>query len=305
MMFTNVMHKCHFSKWHITWPQEHKSADEVVHGLKTNVFIFGLPRILQSDNGGEFTSQSFQEWMSERGIRAETSAPHTPEQNGVSERANRTIVEGARCLLHAKHLPLELWGEAISCAVYTLNRVTSKATPNTPFQSWYGTKPNVSNLRIFGSTAYIHIPKAERRKLDSKSLKCYFVGYCNTQKAYRFWEPISRKIKTSRDVIFDERTIYTPETSLSPSIDDPLKHLICNSSLQVPPTTEIIEQQLITPEENAEIETDVSPSTTNTNQYQEDSSISSLVPDKIPDAIKSVYLPTHYAYVSQSFNEKK
>ena len=239
---------------------------------------------LRSDNGGEFTSQSFQEWMSERGIRAETSAPHTPEQNGVSERANRTIVEGARCLLHAKHLPLELWGEAISCAVYTLNRVTSKATPNTPFQSWYGTKPNVSNLRIFGSTAYIHIPKAERRKLDSKSLKCYFVGYCNTQKAYRFREPISRKIKTSREVIFDERTIYTPETSLSPSIDDPLKHLIYNSSLQVPPTTEVIEQQLITPEENAEIETDVSPSSTNTNQYQEDSSISSLVPDKIPDS---------------------
>ena len=85
-------------------------------------------------------------------------------------------------------------------------------------------------------------------------------------------------------MIFDERTIYTPETSLSPSIDDPLKHLICNSSLQVPPTTEVIEQQLITPEENAEIETDVSPSSTNTNQYQEDSSISCLVPDKIPDS---------------------
>lgn len=115
--------------------------------------------------------------MSDQGIRYETSAPHTPEQNGGSERANSTIVEGARSLLYAKDLPLELWGEAISCAVYVLNRVTSKAAPNTPFQNWYGTKPDVSNLRMFGSIAFIHIQKIERRKLDSKSLKSYFMGY--------------------------------------------------------------------------------------------------------------------------------
>jgi transposase InsO family protein len=153
-----------------------------------------LVHTLRADNGGEFTGQTFRAWMSEKGIRAETSAPHTPEQNGVSERANRTIVEGVRCLLHAKHLPLYLWGEAISCTVYTLNRVITKAAPNTPYQNWYGNKPDVSNLRIFGSTAYIHVPKAERKKLDSESQKCYFVGYSTTQKAYRFWEPVSRKM---------------------------------------------------------------------------------------------------------------
>ena len=164
-----------------------------------------LIHTLRADNGGEFINNSFQQWLLDKGIRLETSAPHTPEQNGVSERANRTIVEGARSLLHAKRLPLELWAEAVSCTVYTLNRVSSKVSPTTPYRVWYGSKPDVSHLRIFGSTAFIHIPKAERRKLDSKSIKCYFVGYSLTQKAYRFWDPSTRKIKISRDVIFDER----------------------------------------------------------------------------------------------------
>ena len=129
---------------------------------------------LRLDNGGELTGQLFLKWLSDNGIKSETSAPHTRVQNGVSERANRTTMEGARCLLHAKHLPNELWGEAIACTLYTLNRVSTKAAPNTPFQNGYGSKPNLSNLRIFGSTAYIHVPKAEQRKLESKSVKCFF-----------------------------------------------------------------------------------------------------------------------------------
>jgi hypothetical protein len=76
---------------------------------------------------------------------------------------------------------------------------------------WHHEKPDVSHLRIFGTISYIHIPKAERRKLDSKSLKCYFVGYSPTQKAYRFWDPVSRRIKISRDVIFDEQLHDVPD----------------------------------------------------------------------------------------------
>lgn len=97
---------------------------------------------LRSDNGGEFIRSVFRSWLSEKRIMLETSEPPAPEQNGVSERANRTIMEGSRCLIHAKHLPVELWGEAIACAVYTLNRVTTKAAPKTSFQNWYGSKPD-------------------------------------------------------------------------------------------------------------------------------------------------------------------
>jgi transposase InsO family protein len=169
-----------------------KQKSDVADSFKDYVNILrtetGQPfHTLRADNGGEFNGHEFREWLSTNGIRLETSAPaHTPEQNGVSERANRTIMEGVRCLIHAKSIPLELWGEAIACAVYTLNRVSTKTVPNTPYQNWFGSKPDVSNLRIFGSTAFIHVPKLERRKLDSKSITCLFVGYCTTQKAYRF-----------------------------------------------------------------------------------------------------------------------
>ena len=114
---------------------------------------------LRADNGGEFVNQSLKTWLSDRAIKIETSAPYSPEQNGVSERANRTIMEGGRSLIYAKHLPLELWGEAIACAVYSLNRVCNSTSPLTPYENWYGKKPDISHLRIFGSTAFIHVPK--------------------------------------------------------------------------------------------------------------------------------------------------
>ena len=69
----------------------------------------------------------------------------------------------------------------------------------------WGAKPDVSNLRVFGSIAFVHIPKIERQKLDKKSIRCVFIGYSNTQKAYRFWDPVSRKVKISRDALFDEQ----------------------------------------------------------------------------------------------------
>jgi hypothetical protein len=88
---------------------------------------------------------------------------------------------------------LSIFGVKLSLAqseslslLHTLNHVATKAAPNTAYQNWYGNKPDVSNLCIFGSTAYIHVPKAERKKLDSKSQKSYFAVYSTTQKAYRF-----------------------------------------------------------------------------------------------------------------------
>jgi hypothetical protein len=109
--------------------------------------------------------------------------------------------------------------------VYTLNRVSSSTSEVTPYQSWHGTKPDVSHLRTFGSIAFIHVPKAERRKLDSKSLKCFFVGYSLSQKAYRFWDVIGRKIKISRDVIFDEFFNAKPDFSTNLEREDFLEIL--------------------------------------------------------------------------------
>lgn len=151
---------------------------------------------LRGDNGGEYTSNELEAWLKEKGIRHETSVAKTPEQNGVSERTNRTILESARSMLHSSSLGVELWAEAVACAIYLLNRVlTTAMTESTPYFGWYGRKSNVSHLRVFGCTAYAHIPADERSKLDPKGLKCFFVGYAETQKGFRLYEPVSRKVK--------------------------------------------------------------------------------------------------------------
>ncbi len=161
---------------------------------------------LRSDGGGEFFGGDFELYLAREGIRHEMSAPHSPQQNGVSERENHTLMEATRSMLHGSGLPLYLWDECVKCAAYILNRVLSRSTilPITPYEAWYGVKPNVSHFIPFRCEADVHIPKADRKKLDARSEPCYFVSYCETQKAYRFWSKYSRKIITSRDVVFHE-----------------------------------------------------------------------------------------------------
>lgn len=74
----------------------------------------------------------------------------------------------------------------------------------TPFEILHGYKPDVIHLRVFGCTAFAHIPKANRRKLDANSIKCVFIGYCTDQKAYKLFDPNSHKLFASRDVVFHE-----------------------------------------------------------------------------------------------------
>jgi hypothetical protein len=110
--------------------------------------------IFRSNNGGEFMSKDLIQWLTKRGIIHQTSTPKTPEQNGVAERYNRTILESMKRMLHSSTLPINLLAEASAAAVYLLNRVTCKAVPSmTPYQAWYGKKPNVSHLHVFGCDA--------------------------------------------------------------------------------------------------------------------------------------------------------
>lgn len=108
--------------------------------------------------------------------------------------------------MHASSVGKELWAEAVNCATYVLNRIAGSTVTTTPYETWYGKKPNIEHLRVFGSSAFVHIPKEDRQKLDAKSERCLFVGYSEGQKAWRFWNPVTRKIKVSRDA-----TIYEEE----------------------------------------------------------------------------------------------
>jgi len=131
--------------------------------------------------------------------------PYTPEQNGLAERTNRTLIEKARCMLFDAKLENELWAEAINTAVYIINYSPSRGLKNqTPEELWTGNKPNLEHLRIFGSKAMVHVPKQKRQKLDPKSIECVMVGYCNATKGYRLFNKTTKDIIISRDIIFLE-----------------------------------------------------------------------------------------------------
>lgn len=145
--------------------------------LVTNKFNMSL-KILRVDNGKEYVNQNMKELRKTRGIQLELTAPYTPEQNGCSERQNRTLVEKARTMLHAKNLPLNLWAEAMNTAVYVYNRTPlSHKNGQIPFETWTGKRVHFRHIKTFGCNAYMHIPKQQRRKWDVKSKRMIFVGY--------------------------------------------------------------------------------------------------------------------------------
>ena len=133
-----------------------------------------------------------------------------PQQNGVAERMNKTLVESVRSMLIDARLPHKFWAEALSTAVYLRNRSPTKAVEDkTPYEAWSGDRPNVKHLRVFGCIAYAHVPKDERRKLDSKSRKCILLGYGAEIKGYRLYDVERGKVLHSRDVIFAESSRLT------------------------------------------------------------------------------------------------
>ena len=134
-------------------------------------------KALRTHRGGEFLSKEFILFCEENGIRRELTTPYTPEQNGVAERKNRTVVEMARSMLQAKELPNEFWAEAVATSVYLLNISPTKVVLNqTLFEAWQGRKPCVSHLRVFRCICYALVNSYARQKLDEKLEKYIFVG---------------------------------------------------------------------------------------------------------------------------------
>jgi transposase InsO family protein len=129
-------------------------------------------KVFRSNNGGEYISKGFKGFLKAHGIEKQTSTPYRPQQNGVAEHANRTLVEMVRNMLHAQNLKKSLWAEAVVNAAYTRTRCPSRALPSiTPEEAWSGRKPYISHMRVFGSIAYAMVPDDKRGKLDAKGTK--------------------------------------------------------------------------------------------------------------------------------------
>lgn len=145
---------------------------------------------LRTDRGGEFTSREFNNFCSEAGIKRQLTAPYSPQQNGVVERRNRTLMEMTRSVMKHMSVPNYLWGEAVRHSTYLLNRVATRVVKDrTPYEAYHSKKPNISHLKVFGCIGYAKIEKQMLKKLDDRSRMLVHLGTEPGSKAYRMFDP--------------------------------------------------------------------------------------------------------------------
>ena len=143
-------------------------------------------KVIRSDRGGEYESAAFSDFCAQNGIVHQTTAPYTPQQNGVAERKNRTLKEMINSMLNSSGLPHNLWGEALLTANFILNRIPFKNSNKSPYEVWKGRLPSYKMIKIWGCLAKVLIPLPKRTKLGPKTIDCVFIGFANASAAYRF-----------------------------------------------------------------------------------------------------------------------
>ena len=227
------------------YPLKSKTAKEVRDSFLhfRNVFEQDGRRVksIQTDGGGEYRKE-MAELCTELGIKHEETAPYTPEQNGVAERANGIICGRIRSILAETGLPKELWAELACTVVYLKNRSPTRSLEaKTPYEALHGHKPNLSHLIAIGTKAFVLIPKKKTKKMDFRSEgDGIMVGYGGSNQ-YRIWDPVDNKVLVSANVKFvgeakkkekdlemsgsGERMIYDeivvmPEPKEAPSVDE-------------------------------------------------------------------------------------
>lgn len=179
---------------------------------------------MRSDGGGEYVGKRVQEYLRSKGILHETTAAHTPEQNGLAERMNQTLRDCSLAMLIDSGLPRKYWGEAMTTAAHLIARTPAAGlNGETPLEKMFGRSVDHTVMRPFGCPGYALVPKELRTgKFDEKARKCIMLGYQSGKKAYRLLDPANGKIFSSRHVVFDEQwkrnSLTTHSTALSPSI---------------------------------------------------------------------------------------
>lgn len=181
-----------------------KEFKEIVEGEVGKKII-----CLRTDNGGEYTSNEFSQYLRDCRIRHQFTCANTPQQNGVAERKNRHLAEICRSMLHAKNVPGRFWAEAMKTAADVINKLPQPRLEFvSPFEKLWDMKPTVSYFRVFGCVCYVFVPSHLRSKFDKKAVRCIFVGYDNQRKGWKCCDPTSGRCYTSRDVVFNEASSW-------------------------------------------------------------------------------------------------
>ncbi|GJT00078.1 putative ribonuclease H-like domain-containing protein [Tanacetum coccineum] len=201
-------------------------------------------KIIRSDNGTEFKNRDMLEFCGNKGIKQEYSNARTPQQNGVAERMNRTLIEAARTMLADSLLPTTFWAEAVSTACYIFNRVrVTKPQNKTPYELLFGHKPIISYIRPFGCHVTILDTLSVLGKFDGKSDEGFLVGYSLNSKAYRVYNLVTKRVEVNLHVNFLEdkpnvkgvgyRWMY-PTSIASEEKDEEVELIVVPSAVKIP-----------------------------------------------------------------------
>jgi transposase InsO family protein len=237
------------TRYTFLYPLKSKTAEEVRDSflLFRNEFEQSGRRVksIRTDGGGEYRKE-MAKLCKELGIKHEETAPYTPEQNGVAERANGIICARIRSILAETGLPKTLWAELACTVVYLKNRSPTRSLEaKTPYEALHGRKPDLSHLVAVGTKTFVHIPKQKTKKMDFRSeAGGIMVGYGGSTQ-YRIWDPTDNKILVSasvrfigeakntenkntgtsgsKPIIYDE-IVVMPEPRESPSVDEMEEH---------------------------------------------------------------------------------
>nr|GEX16113.1 retrovirus-related Pol polyprotein from transposon TNT 1-94 [Tanacetum cinerariifolium] len=193
-----------------TWVQFLRSKDEAPKVIKTflkriSILLQSPVIIIRTDNGTKFKNQVLKEYFDSFGISHQVSSVRTPQQNGVVERRNWTLIEAARTMLIFSRAPLFLWAEAIATACFTQNRsIIHRCFYKTPYELINGTKLDISFLHVFEALCYPKNDREDIGKLGAKGVIGFFIGYSADSCAFRVYNQRTKKIMETKNVTFDE-----------------------------------------------------------------------------------------------------
>jgi hypothetical protein len=169
-----------------------------------NEFDLRIKKI-RSDNRTEFKNSQIEGFLEDEGIKHEFSFPYTPQQNGVVERKNRTLLDMARTMLDEYKTSDRFWAEAINTACYAINRLyLHRILKKTSYELLTGKKPNVSYFRVFGSKCFILVKRGRKSKFAPKVVEGFLLGYDSNTRAYRVFNKSTGLVEVSCDIVFDE-----------------------------------------------------------------------------------------------------
>lgn len=157
-------------------------------------------KAIRSNSGGEYTSKAFVNFCEESRISRKLTQAHTPHQNGIAERKNRSLIEKARRMAFESNLPPSLWTEAVSTANYVINRTATSANGgDTLFSKLTSLKPSVKHLWVFGCQTFVMNTEPSKKKWSPRATEYVFLEYNTTSTGYRNYHRSSKRIFISKD----------------------------------------------------------------------------------------------------------